>query len=201
MLKRVSLLLLMVFMVSACAKKNSEFAARYAKNKMGASVADGVKTQEAGEMAAAYGLEADVVDIRRYFVPVGQPGPRVVMSKILINDQEIPVTTSHNGTEIVDGKVNVGNYLVVFHAMCGTVDCNPYYASLTIYQNNQMLIQEGVRKYFDKFKPEHTDVYQWFKPQEARPLLGRDMNDVSGMVGFLNTFAESNSYSGNGLVK
>lgn len=184
--------------MSACAKKDSEFAARYAKNKMGADVADGKKTQQAGEMAAAKGLEADVVNIRRYWTPDDQPGPRAVMATILINNQEMSVTTVHSGTEIADGRVDTNGYTIVFHAMCGSTDCNPYYASLEIYQNNKMVIQEGVRKFFDKKTAADTDLYQWFKPEEALPLLGMDSMDPKGMVGFLNS--ASNTVS-SGMIK
>lgn len=188
----VTLLATAAFTMSACAKKDSEFAARYAKNKMGASVADGKKTQEAGERAQAQGLLADVVDIKKYFVPEGQPGPRVVMAKILINDQEMPVTTHHWGTEKVEGRVDVNGFTVVYHAMCGTVDCNPYYAAMEIYKNNQMVIQEGVRKYFDE-RAADGDLYQWFTPENALPLLGSDSADTRGMIGFLNTVGNSTS--------
>lgn len=175
--------------MSACAKKNSEFAARYAKNKMGASVADGVKTQEAGERAESQGLLADIVDIQKYFVPQGQAGPRFVTAKILINNQEMPVTTNHNGTEVVEGRVDVNGYTVVYHAVCANTDCNPYYASMEIYKDNKMVIQEGVRKYFDA-QAATGDRYQWFTPESALPLIGADASDVRGMVGFLNSSDE-----------
>ncbi|WP_295899269.1 hypothetical protein [uncultured Bdellovibrio sp.] len=188
----IALLATAAMTMSACAKKDSEFAARYAKNKLGASVADGPKTQEAGERAEAQGLLADVVDIQRYFTPEGQPGPRVVMAKILINNQEMPVTTHHWGTETVEGRVDVAGFTVVFHAMCGTVDCQPYYASMEIYKNNQMVIQEGVRKYFDE-RAADGDRYQWFTPEKALPLMGSDSMDPRGMVGFLNSSGNSTS--------
>lgn len=181
--------------LSACAKKNSEFAARYAKNKMGADVADGAKTQVAGELAAAQGLEADIVNIQRHWTPEGQPGPRVVISTILINNQEMPVTTSHGGTEVVEGRVDINGYTVVFHAMCGSTTCNPYYAAMEVYQNNKLIIQEGVRKYFEQSSAEDKDIYQWFQPSEARPLLGTDSWDPSGVIGFLNRASNTTNSS------
>ncbi|WII71030.1 hypothetical protein QJS83_11210 [Bdellovibrio sp. 22V] len=185
--------------LTACAKQNSEFAARYARNKMGAQVADGKKTQAAGERAAAQGLQADVVGIERYWTPEGQPGPRVVISKILINDREMPVTTHHFGTEIAEGQVEVNGYTVVFHAMCGrSEDCNPYYAALEVYQNGKMVIQEGVRKYFEKTSANDKDLYQWFQPNEALPLLGSSVTDTRGMVGYLNA---ASTTAGSGIVK
>jgi len=187
--------------MTACAKKDSEFAARYARNKMGANVADGKKTQEAGEQAAAQGLDADVVDIQKHFAAPGQPGPNIVTALILINNQQMPVTTSHTGTEIVNGSVNTNGFTIVYHAMCGTVDCNPYYVSMEIYRNNQMVIQEGLRKYFEKTSADQTDVYQWFKPEEALPLLGSDSADIKGMVGFLNNAAASGGSSSSTIIK
>lgn len=188
----ITLLATAAFTMTACAKKDSEFAARYAKNKMGASVADGANTQEAGERAEAQGLLADVVGITKYFAAAGQPGPNVVMAKILINNQEMPVTTHHWGTEMVEGRVDVNGFTVVLHAMCGTTDCNPYYASMEIYKNSQMVIQEGVRKYFDERSP-GEDRYQWFTPEKALPLLGSDSADTRGMIGFLNSATSSTS--------
>lgn len=177
---------MMIFNVS-CAKKDSDFAARYAKNKMGATVVDGQKTQEAGEQAAAQGLEADVVDIQRYWTPEGQAGPRVVMSTILINNQQVPVTTYHSGTEVSEGVVNVGNYKVVFHAMCANTSCGTYYAALEVYQNTGLIIQEGIRKHFDITGSEQQDLYQWFAPDKFLPFIqNSNIVDVNTMVGFLN---------------
>lgn len=172
-------LLAIALSMSACAKKDSKFSARYAKNKMGADVANGPATQTAAEVAAAKGLEADIVNIQRYWTPEGQPGPRLVVSNILINNQEMPVTTSHMGTEVVEGKVDVNGYTVVFHAMCANSTCNPYFATMEIYKNNAMVIQEGVRKYFEKSTDEERDIYQWFQPGEALPFMD--------MVKYLNS--------------
>ncbi|WP_374030251.1 hypothetical protein [Bdellovibrio bacteriovorus] len=182
-------------MMTACAKKDSEFAARYAKNKMGASVVDGAKTQEAGEQAAAQGLEADIVGVKRYWTPQGQPGPRVVMATILINNTEFPVTSHHYSTEIVDGSVDVNGYNIRYHAMCGNDECNPYYAAMEVYQNGRIVIQEGIRIYFDKTKPEHQDLYQWLSPGNELPLLGSSQTDPRGMVGYLNQAVTGGSSS------
>lgn len=189
--------------ISACGKKDSDFAARYAKNKMGATVVDGQKTQEAGEQAASQGLEADVIDIQRYWVPNGQAGPRIVMATILVNNQQVSVTTSHVGTAVSEGFVNVGNHRVVFHAMCANDACNPYYAALEVYQNNQIIIQEGIRKFFEVTSPEQADLYQWFTPDKALPfILNSNIADASGMVGYLNQGAATSlSTSTSGIIE
>lgn len=184
--------------LSACAKKDSEFAARYAKNRMGADVVDGVKTQEAGEQAAAQGLEADIVGVQRHWTPDGQPGPRLVTAKILINNTEFSVSSHHYGTEVVNGSVDVNGYSVRYHAVCAEAACNPYYAAMEVYQNGRILIQEGIRVYFDKTTSEHRDVYQWLSPGNELPLMGADDQDVRGMVGYLN---QAGAGSGSELIK
>ncbi|MGZ3801657.1 MAG: hypothetical protein ACXVCL_17520, partial [Bdellovibrio sp.] len=76
-------------MISACARKSSDFAERYARNRMGAQVIDGPKTQQAAEQAAAQGLTAvDIVDIKKYWTSANEPGPRFVTAVILIDDQQ-----------------------------------------------------------------------------------------------------------------
>ncbi|WP_413567978.1 hypothetical protein ACLWBD_09085 [Bdellovibrio sp. HCB117] len=195
----ITLLAVAAMSLSACAKKDSEFAARYQRNKMGATVVDGAKTQAAGEQAAAQGLEADVVNVTRHWTPEGQPGPRVVISTILVNNQEVPVTTVHSGTEQVNGRVDIAGYVVAFHAMCGNATCNPYYATMEVYQNNRMIIQEGVRVFFDKQTPADEDRYQWFKPEESLPLVGAGgVSDPTGMVGYFNT---TQAVIGSGRIK
>lgn len=174
-----------VFVLSACAKKNSSFASRYAKNGVGANVVDGEKTQQAAEQAAAEGLIADVVDIQRHWLAPVEQGLRVT-SMILVNNQQIPVTTTHKATEVVEGRVNVSGYTVVFHAMCANEACNPYYAALEVYQGNLLKIQEGIRKYFEGTNIADLDTYQWFSPQNALLFMGANVTDTTGMVGFLN---------------
>lgn len=194
-----------IMIFTACAKKDSDFAARYAKNKLGATAVDGEKTLEASDQAAAQGVEADVVSLQRYWTPSGQPGPRVVMATILVNNQQVPVTTSHVGTEVAEGSLNVGNYRVVFHAMCANETCNPYYAALEVYdntQNQKMIIQEGVRKYFDVTSSDQKDLYQWFTPNKALPfIVNSNAFDVNGMVGYLNQgSAGSSATTNSGIV-
>ncbi|UXR63538.1 hypothetical protein EZJ49_10670 [Bdellovibrio bacteriovorus] len=184
--------------LSACAKKDSNFAARYAKNRMGATVVDGVKTQQAAEQAAAQGVEADIVGVKRYWTPEGQPGPRVVMATILINNTEFPVTSHHSGTEVVNGSVTVNGYNISYEAMCGDSSCNPYYASMKVYSNGRLVIQEGVRIFFEKNNQAQTDLYQWLPAGQELPFMGSDVQDTRGMVGYLNQYGAN---SGSGIIQ
>ncbi|MGZ3817880.1 MAG: hypothetical protein ACXWRZ_14495, partial [Bdellovibrio sp.] len=158
-------------MISACARKSSDFAERYARNRMGAQVIDGPKTQQAAEQAAAQGLTAvDIVDIKKYWTSANEPGPRFVTAVILIDDQQTTVTTNHYGSNVAEGYVDIKGYRIVYHAVCANEECNPYYSSLEVFQNNKMLIQEGVMKYFNTGDTQN-DYYQWFQPSEALPLV------------------------------
>lgn len=179
----LSALVILTMGLSACAKKDSGFAERYAKNRLGAQVADGVKTQAAAENAAAQGLEADILKIQRT-----QSGSGIAVSAlILINNQQVPVTTTHYDTQAINGTVNMGTYQIQYHALCGNESCNPYYAAMEVYQNGRIIIQEGLKYYFERTSSEHRDVYQWFSPGEELPLVGSSANDVNGMVGYLNS--------------
>lgn len=185
-LKTVFIPLMAIAMLfSGCAKSNSDFAERY-KNRMGANPVDAGKTEAAGRNADANGLHADVVDIQRHWTDANQPGPRFVSAVILVNSQQTTVTATHFGTEISQGYVDVNGYKVVFHSMCGNDQCDAYYIALEVYRDQKMIIQEGIRKYFNPTNTDQTDIYQWFQPGESLPLLGADMLDLKGMVGYLN---------------
>lgn len=175
-------------LLSACAKTDSEFAERYKKNSMGAEVVDGVKTQEAAENAEGQGLMADVLGMNKS----SSGNMHTVTAMIAINNFQVPVTTTHSSTDlrVTKGSVNVDGFLVIYSAVCSNAACNPFYVSLEVQQNSRMLIQEGVRKYFDGVAGD--DTYQWFTPEEARPLIsgpsfsGSDLVNGNVLVGFLN---------------
>ncbi|MEN0059408.1 MAG: hypothetical protein AAGB31_11285 [Bdellovibrio sp.] len=181
----------MFLSLGACAKKDSEFASRYSKNKMGARVVDGSKTQTAGESAAAQGLEADIVGLSLQ----ANGDVNTVTAMILINNYQMPVTTTHGGTETVEGTTTINGYQVAVHAMCGNTSCDTYFIAMEVYKNGTMLIQEGVKKYFVSYSTEDQDVYNWFTPAEALPFIGAHSMDTKGMVGYLNTAAASGNSS------
>ncbi|XGC79338.1 hypothetical protein ACES2L_08350 [Bdellovibrio bacteriovorus] len=171
-LKLIFCSLMILTMTAACAKKDSEFAARYAKNRMGAEVADGKKTQEAAEAAEAQGLMADVIDVST----VSQNWETAnVRAKILINDQEMTVTTTHylnagnyDPSLVAQGTVEKAGFTIVFRSFCASASpmvCARYYASLEIYKNGSLVIQEGILKGFDG---KTRDTYQWYKPDSVK---------------------------------
>lgn len=161
-LKLIFLSILVVTMSAACAKKDSEFAARYAKNRMGAEVADGKRTQEAGEHAEALGVTADLVDIA---LQSQNWETAAVRSVILLNDKQMAVTTQHtyNSGNVSEGTVEKDGYQIGFRGYCAAsaaMICARYYASLEIYKDGALVIQEGVLKSFEGGR----DMYQWNKP-------------------------------------
>jgi hypothetical protein len=179
--------------LGGCAKKDSEFAARYATNGAGASVKDGSAAADAGEFAATKGLtRADIVQVARNSNGNGA----VVVSQVVINNQQIQVTTQHTGTEVREGSLQIGNYYVQFHAMCANTACEPYFAAMEVYSNNELLIQEGIRIHFTN---QSQSVYQLFSPSLARTFYYQNMNNTGGIVGYLNNYTSSSSSSGGGL--
>lgn len=176
--------------LSGCAKKDSDFAARYATNGAGATAKDANVAADAGEYAASKGLtRADIVQVTRSSNGNGS----TVVSQVVINNQQIQVTTQHTGSEIREGSLQIGGYYIQFHAMCPTNSCEPYFAAMEVYSNNELLIQEGIRIHFNT--PSQS-VYQLFSPSLARTFYYQNMNNPGGVVGYLNYQSSS---TGNGL--
>ncbi len=175
--------LLAMLALSACAKKDSDFAARYAKNAAGATVKDQAAAVAAGESAALNGLQsADVVMVQK---SATGSATKTVTSQIVINGQQVPVTTTHTANETREGTVEIAGFLVQFHAMCANTACDPYFAAMEVYKNGQLILQEGLRINFAV--PENS-VYQLFKPSDARVFIHQDVTNPSGMVGYLNSY-------------
>lgn len=184
--------LIAIVALGGCAKKDSEFAARYATNGAGAAVKDGSAAAEAGEYAATKGLtRADIVQVTRSTNGNGA----TVVSQVVLNNQQIQVTTQHAGTEVREGSLQVGNYFIQFHAMCANAACEPYFAAMEVYTNNQLLIQEGIRIHFTN--PAQS-VYQLFTPSLAKPFYYQNMNNTAGVVGYLNNYVGGGG-NGSGL--
>ncbi|MFS4459924.1 hypothetical protein [Bdellovibrio sp. HCB2-146] len=175
--------LIALLALAACAKKDSDFAARYARNGTGAAAVNIEETGAAGEYAAGKGLHtADIVGLQR----TRNGTAAQITGQIVLNNQQIQVTTQHTGSEVREGAVRVGNYQVQFHAMCLNSSCEPYFAAMEVYTSSgEFLIQEGVRIYFND--PSRS-VYQLFKPGSARVFFNGKLADPSSMVGYLNSF-------------
>lgn len=205
-MKKLNLLIILVMAsltLAACAKRDSEFAARYKTNKAGAEVVDGHKAQEAAEQAATQGLEADIVAVQKYFTDMNSYGPYIVTARILINNYEMPITMSHTMTNgqhnVVRGSSTIAGHTVVFNAVCGNAECSPYYAAMEVYQNNQMVMQVGLMKHFNAAQV-GLDRYQFFKPTEALPLVGNPMSGAPGMVDFLKSASSQTVTNSSGFI-
>ncbi len=130
---------------------------------------DGPEAEAAGTKAEAQGLLADILNIKKH---TEHDNSVVVTAMIILNNQQIPVTTSHVGTEIVDGRLDVNGYTLVFHAMCEDYGCETYYTAMEIYNNARnnanLIIQQGQMRYFPE---DGKDLYQWFTPEHRKPLI------------------------------
>lgn len=203
-MKNIRLLSLLILAValSACAKRDSEFAARYAKNRAGAQVVDGPKAEAAGEQAAAVGIEADIVGVEKYFSDMATSyGPYIIRATLLLNSSQVPITMSHTGLTKVEGVTTIEGYTVVFRAICLNTACEPYYSSMEVYQNNVLQIQVGLKKHFNAALVD-ADRYQFFQPQEAKPLVGTSNADTNGLVGYLNSGSSgATGTPGTGLIQ
>ncbi|MNS62741.1 hypothetical protein D3C72_958130 [compost metagenome] len=177
-------------LLSSCAKEDSEFAAKYAKNGMGGSAQDGAAAQRAGEFAEENGLQADIIRVTRS----GGNGNTILRATILINNRQKDVESQHSGTEVVEGTTEIDGFEIRYHAVCPNKACEPAYAGMEVYQyfknHNNKMMQVGVKKYFDQ---NTGDAYQWFQPAEALPFMGSSFTDASGLVGFLSKKTSSSA--------
>lgn len=175
--------------LTACAKKDSDFAARYAKNKMGAEAANTQETGEADTAALEQGVDVDIIAITRN----SNAAEKVVTSTVILNNQQTTMTTRHTGTEQRTGELVSGNTKLTVYAVCANANCNPYYVSLQVYKDGKLVIQEGVRKYFDMpASSTNLDRYAKLKPERSLPLIrgssytSADIYDGTVMVGYLS---------------
>lgn len=189
-------LVVIALTVSGCGKK-SDFKSRYSKSGTGAPVADGPKADAAGEQAQAQGVSADIVNISRNFVHPGQMGPDAVQLVVRINNRDIQISTDHNGSQITEGALNSGEFLLMYSAMCGDVGCSSYFSSIDVYKNSQKIVQLGILHHFDESVGGYN-VYQMLTPQESKPFFVGDSWDDRGMVGFLN---RAQSYIANSYIE
>jgi hypothetical protein len=179
-----------MLLLSACAKQDSEFAAKYAKNGMGASVQDGGAAQRAGTYAEENGLQADIIGLSKS----NSGGTNVLRATILVNNRQRDVESQHAGTEVIEGVTSVDDYEIRYHAVCTNSNCEPAFVAIEVYaymkNHNQQLLQVGVKKYFNQ---NTGDAYQWFSPAESMKFMGSSFTDASALVGFLNKSSSTGS--------
>ncbi len=177
--------------LGACAKTDSDFAQRYAKNAAGGDAINPLAAGEADQIAIAAGVNLDVINLTK----TAGNSEQVIQSTLIVNQREVPVTTRHtvsNFLQKTSGSVKINGVTVVFNAVCGSQECNPVYISVEAYKGantSAPIIQLGFRKYFTI---QGLDRYQKFAAADAKPLIksgifsANDMNDTSVMVGYLN---------------
>lgn len=182
--------------LSACAKTDSDFAAKYRENKMGAGAANVEETADADQIALGEGLDIDIVKMDKSL----NGSEKVITSTVAINNYQFPLTTRHAGIELRSGSMNVnGNVRIEASAVCGNTNCTSYFIAINAYKDNKLIIQEGVRKYFDTSSTS-LDRYAKLKAERSLPLIrgtswtSADMYDGTVMVGYLNGNATSGSY-------
>lgn len=197
-LKPFAAVLIAALALSACAKKDSDFAAKYKTNKMGAEAANVEETAAADALALAAGVDIDIVAITR----ATSSTEKVVTSTVVINNYQVSLTTRHAAQEIRTGQMTSGNVTITASAVCALASCNPYYVSIQIYKDNKLLMQQGVRKYFDANGggSNTLDRYAKIKPEDSIPLTSgstystADLTNDKTIVGYLNTNSEYDKY-------
>lgn len=166
---------------SACAKKNSDFAGRYATNASGARAIDASRSEQAAQFAQTYGLKTlDVINIRKQ----GSAGAYEVQSTILVNDIALDIKTTHQADEEVQTvePVSIGGYSVSINTRCSNANCDFYFIMLTAYQNQKPVMQAGVMK---SHLSTYGDTYQWISGSAFVPFYGSDWYDRGTMIGLL----------------
>ncbi|KYG63935.1 hypothetical protein AZI86_14075 [Bdellovibrio bacteriovorus] len=194
--KPFTAVLIAALALSACAKKDSDFAAKYKTNKMGAEATNVEETAAADQVALGEGIDIDIVKIDRAL----NGSEKVMTSVVAINNYQFSLTTRHAALELRTGTMNVGNNVRIdAAAVCANANCTAYYVLVNAYKDNKLVIQEGVRKYFE-VSTTSLDRYAKLKAERALPLVranawtSADMYDGTVMVGYLNGNATSGTY-------
>lgn len=130
--------------LSACAKKDSEFAAR--KNGAGAPIVNGQQAAAADAAAEANGYKVDIMGIRN---PVQAGGGLSVSSVISVNNKNYEITTTHYQVGAISATTaNFDGATFEVSGVCGSEVCSPYYLVINISRNGQRIKQTAMRKYF-----------------------------------------------------
>lgn len=183
---------LAALMMSACAKKDDNYAEKFGVNAMNARGVDTDKIADADAAEKEAGLaEFDVIEMTKVSAGTQQQ----VRAILIVNNKQIPVTTTHGSQlQVSRGSVIVDGFTLVYNAVCGNLSCNPIYVTVESYRQGQTVpvSQLGLRKYFDIKDTDKLDRYQKFTKDQARLIIrgsvfaASDMNDTAVMVGYLN---------------
>jgi hypothetical protein len=130
--------------LSACAKRDSEFAAR--KNGAGAPIVNGQQAANADAAAAAAGYSVDIMGIQQ---PIQNGGGLSVTSTISVNNKNYQINTTHYAIgQVSSTSANFDGATFQVSGVCGSETCSPYYLVIEITRNGQRIKQMAMRKYF-----------------------------------------------------
>jgi len=130
--------------LSACAKRDSEFAAR--KNGAGAPIVNGQQAANADAAAEAAGYKVDIMDIK---TPVQSGNGLSVTSTISVNDKNYQINTTHPQVgQVSSTTANFDGASFKVSGVCGSETCSPYYLVIEISRGGQRIKQTAMRKYF-----------------------------------------------------
>lgn len=134
--------------LSACAKRDNEFAAR--KNGAGAPIVNGQQAANADAAAAAAGYTVDIMGIQQ---PVQSGGGLSVTSTISVNSKNYQINTTHYQIgQVSTTSATFDGATFQVSGVCGSETCSPYYLVIEISRvvngGNQRIKQMAMRKYF-----------------------------------------------------
>jgi hypothetical protein len=131
--------------LSACAKKDNSIAAR--KNSAGARDINPTSSQQADQYAMSQNVNADIVSVNQ---PAGTNGGLQVTSRIVVNNYQYDVTTTHSNysSPAVIPPQNLNGATFNITGVCGDQYCNPYYLVINISANGRDVKQMAMMKFF-----------------------------------------------------
>lgn len=182
-------LIVLALSLTACGSKDPNYAAKFAVNGMGATVANGTTTASAAATAEADGVTVDITSMN---VSSVDDGSTAITSIISLNGQTGSITTFHTGNEQNGGTITINGYTVDYDALC-LDSCSTYYISVNVMSSTgSLIVQEGVRKSFATYDSDTgagTAIYQMFAAADALTTFVNtsNLNDPNTMVGYLST--------------
>lgn len=137
-------LVVLAFTLMACAKRDSEFAAR--RNAAGAAYVNGDQAAAAEANAAANGYKTDILEIA---TPVYKSGIYEVTSTVRVNDVNYRIVTTHSQPGIIsETRADFAGANYAVSGVCGDDQCTFYFLVINITRNGQPILQTAMKKNF-----------------------------------------------------
>ena len=174
-LKMILVTVLSMAAFAGCAKKDSNFASKYAKNTMGAAAINADASATAYQNA---GFFMDFIDIRT--VDYGTSGTFQFSTTIVIGEVVREVRTSINASStglVFTNTINMAGRRVDLAAKCSDSQCTQYFFVATAYEGNQAKLQLGYK--FVRMGTVDNDKYQ--------ALGTTQITSVENMMSYLNS--------------